>query len=229
VRSPQSIQSGGPLKEQLLTKLQCPICFEQYDLQAHLPRLLHGGHTLCFACIRTLPSVDASASDGRSAAAAAAASASGSLSLSSPVSASISVKCPLCQHEVVRPVDGFPINFTLVDMLEVLSAQQAGPRCDQCDETATDDEENEDAAVARCVTCDHWLCEFHRTSHKRSRDTKLHDVKTLQEVQEEPKLFRDVPIARYLVDGKHSCAPWPPAAFGAALAALVNCGVCERG
>jgi hypothetical protein len=91
-------------------------------------------------------------------------------------------------------VDGFSINFTLVDMLEVLLAQKAGPRCDQCDETATDDGENEDVAVARCVTCDHWLCEFHRTSHKRSRDTKLHDIRTLQEVQEEPNLFRDVPM-----------------------------------
>jgi hypothetical protein len=45
----------------------------------------------------------------------------------------------------------------------------------------------------RCITCNHWLCAFHQTSHKRSKDTKHHALKGVSDVQADPSLYREVP------------------------------------
>lgn len=35
--------------------MECPVCMEAYDSTAHVPLVLQCGHTLCAACVRSLP------------------------------------------------------------------------------------------------------------------------------------------------------------------------------
>jgi hypothetical protein len=44
-----------PLQPDLGTILDCAVCWEGYDSDAHCPRQLICGHSLCDACIRELP------------------------------------------------------------------------------------------------------------------------------------------------------------------------------
>ena len=98
----------------------------------------------------------------------------------------------------VCPPGGYPINFTLVDALEVILPHAAvssysGPRCDLCDDEEEGAKEEDSRAEVRCITCNHWLCAFHQTSHKRSRDTKQHVLKGVSDIQADPSLYREVP------------------------------------
>jgi len=181
------------LAQRLMERLECPVCCEQYDLAARLPRLLHGGHTLCMSCLDRLPGAAASPSP-------AAAAAAGNSS------APVSVVCPLCNHSVVRPQDGYPVNFTLVDALEVVllqplgaegdaAASATGAWCDQCDTGhSSTHEHDESRATMRCITCNQWLCSLHHTSHTRSKATKHHVLKGVGDIQANPTLYREVPM-----------------------------------
>ena len=45
-----------------------------------------------------------------------------------------------------------------------------------------DNWESGDPAANRCITCSHFLCEFCTQAHRRGRSTRLHTLKSLEEV-----------------------------------------------
>jgi hypothetical protein len=46
--------------------------------------------------------------------------------------------------------------------------------------------------VVRCITCNHWLCSLHHSSHKRSKQTKQHVLNGVDAIQADPTLYREV-------------------------------------
>jgi hypothetical protein len=83
-------------------------------------------HTLYMSCLDRLPHAAGPAAGAAATAAA----------------APVSILCPLCNHSMVRPSDEYPVNFTLVDALEVVllqrgsegeAAAHSSAWCDLCD------------------------------------------------------------------------------------------------
>lgn len=157
------------LPQDVLSKLPpCTICLEPFDLQSRIPRLIHAGHTLCTDCCQQL-----------------------ALSANNNT-----ISCPLCRTTVNLHIDGFPINFLVRDMLEILMLTHSNnqqektplnPNCQQCD-----DEEAETAA-SHCVQCSEFLCNLHESAHKKHKDTKSHTILSLAQLGANPTVFHPQP------------------------------------
>jgi hypothetical protein len=169
--------SSEPLSEPeyAASRTHCPLCQTLFDLDAHLPVLLHAGHSFCASC---------ALSDARL------------------QPAGKEVLCPVCGVGVQAPSDAgarsaslaaarseipavddstssalqLPVNFLLRDALEVATLDSSANEeetvmvvCAKCD----------DAAVAKCRTCEAFVCAFHEQDHIRSRDTAAHVLQSM--------------------------------------------------
>jgi hypothetical protein len=98
----------------LAAALQCPVCYEQFDLQLHLPQLVHASHTVCAACIDHLMLVQQSSL----------------------------VRCPLCQTEVNCSTR--LSNTVVCDLLQALALQPPQPQQAADDDSSDDDDEKKE-------------------------------------------------------------------------------------
>ena len=147
--------------------LQCPVCFEQYNQQKCLPRILHAGHTCCDSCIHQLPRHDGAV-----------------------------LRCPLCNLDVFAPtglsISPFPTNHAVLDIVLALEEERSRQekqyqqgdeakeqQCYECDTDAGSD----CLAVVRCTACRSLLCHTHAQSHGKSKRTKGHPLETLEAVK----------------------------------------------
>ena len=72
-----------------------------------------------------------------------------------------------------------PVNFFVNNLLSMVSlhSERGNLECDNCD--------SGDPPVNRCATCCHFLCEICTAAHKRGRNTKTHNLKSLEEAKKE--------------------------------------------
>ena len=75
-------------------------------------------------------------------------------------------------------IDLLPTNFFLNKLVSMVSfhgdSESRNLECDNC--------ESGDPAANRLITCSHFLCEFCTQAHRRRRSTRLHTLKSLEEV-----------------------------------------------
>ena len=89
-----TLSGAPPLSAALEDALQCPVCMDAFDLQQHIPQLLHSSHTVCSTCIDTLCSH----------------------------ASSTRIRCPQCQTEVDSTLR--VNNTVVVHMLEAMQRHE---------------------------------------------------------------------------------------------------------
>jgi hypothetical protein len=86
--------------------------------------------------------------------------------------------CPLDRTPIVEKtvmsLAPPPTNWIALGSVDMVNMQQGKTRyCDLCDE-----ESAESVSVEHCSTCNHHLCSIHASAHRRTRDTKHHELRT---------------------------------------------------
>ncbi|XP_071788564.1 uncharacterized protein [Asterias amurensis] len=136
--------------------LECSICCTRYNQ----PKNLDCSHSYCLKCLQELKKTHNPGTN--------------------------KLKCPLCQKETILPSDGvtgLQSNYLLIALVEEVNKQEQLPQgedskvmCQACDE--------ENAAISRCLNCEHYLCLECQKAHQRLAALKNHEIKTLAELQE---------------------------------------------
>ena len=173
--SPESQKNLKSLAEKVTEELTCAICFCRYNQPKVLPCL----HLYCEKCLETMVSKIRNQSQAE-------------------------ITCPQCQEKHRLPLEGvrgFKTYFTINNLLELLRVHEAtGDQSDGlvllCESGLDDDNQ---PAVARCITCGHYLCDRCLSIHQKQKITKGHTVRTLKEI----KLSDKVQGIRSLVEDKH--------------------------
>jgi hypothetical protein len=177
--------------EGLAEQLQCPVCLERF----RDPRVLPCLHTFCSPCLGDV--------------------------MASQRAADGSFPCPECRAACAAAAVGdVRRNFFAGNALELLRVHEATttgsarpPPCGLCcgadgdvGAEGDEDDEEEELAVSRCVTCSLFLCELHDRAHRKARATRSHDVAALADL------------------GAAAGASAPAPATGATFAAQRHCG-----
>jgi len=87
------------------------------------------------------------------------------------------ITCPTCKKETDIPnskISDLPTDFVNTSILNAIAILEKR-ECDACP-----DEEAEQAS-SRCNDCLQFLCNFHTTSHQKSKNTKLHKLTSLKD------------------------------------------------
>ncbi|XP_033624549.1 protein PML-like [Asterias rubens] len=139
-----------------LGHLECSICCTRYNQ----PKNLDCSHSYCLKCLQELKKTQNPGTN--------------------------KLKCPLCQKETILPLDGvtgLQSNYLLIALVEEVNKQEQLPQgeeskvmCQACDE--------ENAAISRCLNCEHYLCLECQKAHQRLAALKNHEIKSLAELQE---------------------------------------------
>ncbi|XP_071790859.1 E3 ubiquitin-protein ligase TRIM71-like [Asterias amurensis] len=134
--------------------LECPICTNRFIN----PTMLDCLHSFCFTCLKELHQQDPNNSI---------------------------LLCPLCRKKTTledNKVDSLPKDFKLNALVDEFTVQEqlmeghgSEVNCQACN-----DEEH--AAIARCVDCDYFLCQDCQTAHQRFPVTKSHQVYMLAQL-----------------------------------------------
>ncbi|XP_033624471.1 tripartite motif-containing protein 55-like isoform X1 [Asterias rubens] len=140
----------------ILGHLECSICCTRYNQ----PKNMDCSHSYCLKCLQELKKTQNPDTN--------------------------KLKCPLCQKETILPLDGvtgLQSNYLLIALVEEVNKQEQLPHgeeskvmCQACDE--------ENAAISRCLNCEHYLCLECHKAHQRLAALKNHEIKTLAELQE---------------------------------------------
>ncbi|XP_033625397.1 tripartite motif-containing protein 2-like [Asterias rubens] len=149
--------STDPLLSKVIQgHLECSICCTRYNQ----PKNLDCSHSYCLKCLQELKKTQNPDTN--------------------------KLKCPLCQKETILPLDGvtgLQSNYLLIVLVEEVNKQDQLPQgeeskvmCQACDE--------ENAAISRCLNCEHYLCLECQKAHPRLAALKNHEIKTLAELQE---------------------------------------------
>ncbi|XP_033627818.1 probable E3 ubiquitin-protein ligase MID2 [Asterias rubens] len=134
--------------------LECPICTNRFIN----PTMLDCLHSFCFTCLKELHQQDPNNSI---------------------------LLCPLCRKKTTledNKVDSLPKDFKLNALVDEFTVQEelmeghgSEVKCQACN-----DEEH--AAIARCVDCDYFLCQDCQNAHQRFPVTKSHQVYMLAQL-----------------------------------------------
>ncbi|XP_071788090.1 uncharacterized protein [Asterias amurensis] len=152
----EGVSTDPLLSKVILGHLECSICCTRYNQ----PKNLDCSHSYCLKCLQELEKTQNPDTN--------------------------KLKCPLCQKETVLPLDGvtgLQSNYLLIALVEEVNKQEQRPQgeeskvmCQACDE--------ENAAISRCLNCEHYLCLECQKAHPRLAALKNHEIKTLAELQE---------------------------------------------
>ncbi|XP_071788098.1 uncharacterized protein [Asterias amurensis] len=152
----EGVSTDPLLSKVLLGHLECSICCTRYNQ----PKNMDCSHSYCLKCLQELKKTQNPDTN--------------------------KLKCPLCQKETILPLDGvtgLQNNYILIAMVEEVNKHEQLPQgeeskvmCQACDE--------ENAAISRCLNCEHYLCLECQKAHQRFSAMKNHEVKTLAELQE---------------------------------------------
>ncbi|XP_033624472.1 uncharacterized protein LOC117287939 isoform X2 [Asterias rubens] len=152
----EGVSTDPLLSKVILGHLECSICCTRYTQ----PKNLDCSHSYCLKCLQELKKTQNPDTN--------------------------KLKCPLCQKETILPLDGvtgLQSNYLLVALVEEVNKQEQLPQgeeskvmCQACDE--------ENAAISRCLNCEHYLCLECQKAHQRLAAIKNHEIKTLAELQE---------------------------------------------
>ena len=95
------------------------------------------------------------------------------------------LECPLCRGKVAlstpRAVEELPSHFTAVRLVEIVrlqeqaSSKKVTPICQNC--------EDGEEAVSSCSECAIFLCDFCEKSHRKSKATSGHKIRSLDELR----------------------------------------------
>ena len=149
--------SQSTLAEGVHKELTCAICLSRYNQPKILPCL----HSYCKGCLEDMLK---KSHDKKG------------------------ITCPQCKviHELPpQGIDGYTTFFTINNLLELLHIYESADTPIESIKCASGLDEN--AAVARCLTCSTYLCENCHTIHQKQHLTKDHDIKTLEEIKHSDK------------------------------------------
>ena len=144
--------------EKVKEELTCAICQDLLNDPKILPCL----HSFCTGCLKEwlgrLPYLEASKRE---------------------------LECPLCRGKVAlstpRAVEELQSHFSAVRLVEIVrlqeqaSSKKVTPICQNC--------EDEEAAVSSCSECAIFLCDFCEKSHRKSKATSTHKIRSMDELR----------------------------------------------
>ena len=146
------------LAEGVDKELTCAICLCRFDHPKVLPCL----HSYCKGCL---------------------------VSLVEKARDKSNITCPQCQetHEVhSNGIDGFRTHFTYNNLIELLQIHD-DTGSDQFTVILCESGLDENPAVARCLTCEDYLCKGCYAIHTKQKATRSHKVSLLEEIKSSSK------------------------------------------